>query len=390
MAARPKKRYDDHGKRIWNTTIKVRLHPTPTQAEFFDKSFGCCRYLWNQMLADEQRFYRETGEHFIPTPARYKKQAPFLKEVDSLALSTVHQNLRRAFQKFFEQPETYRHPTFKKKKDDRGSYTIYCQYYASGKGSSIYLTQTGIRLPKVGVVRAAFHRRPLHWWTLKTATITRTATGRYDCSLMFEYAQKEPQPAAPTAETTLGLQYSMSRFYVDSNGYSPNPPHWLRQSQEKLNRMHRRLARMEKDSKNYREQMHKLRKLHEHIANQRKDFIHQESRRIANVWDAVCVGDLDLKQMAQTLSMGNVMDTGFGLFRVALQYKLERMGKAYVVVEKFYPAAKKCHVCGCVLEDLPLRQRVWQCPNCGTIHQRSVNAAINLRDRGLEQYQKTA
>ena len=116
-----RKRYTEDGRLIRNTTIKVRLHPTPEQAELFDRTFGCCRYIWNRMLADQEEFYAATGVHFLPTPARYKKEAPFLKEVDSQALAAVHQNLRRAFQQFFDNPELRRHPVFKKKKSSRRS-----------------------------------------------------------------------------------------------------------------------------------------------------------------------------------------------------------------------------------------------------------------------------
>lgn len=379
------KRYTKDGKLIQNTTIKVLLYPTEEQAALFDKTFGCCRYLWNQMLMDEERFYQETGEHFIPAPARYKKEAPFLREVDSGALSTVHQNLRQAFQRFFNNPESFRHPTYKTKKRNKNSYTIFCQYYRSGNGASIFLTGNGIRLPKVGIVKANLYRKPLHWWTLKTATISKSPSGKYYCSLMFEYTVREPATVEATPEKTLGLNYSIPHFYVDSNGHSADPPHWLKQSSEKLIRMQKRLARMERGSKNYQEQLLKIQRLHEHIANQRKDFVHQESRRIADNWNAVCVRDSNLNEMAQTLRLGNVMDSGFGRFRTCLQYKLERQGKQYIVTDKYFPSAKTCHTCGHVNDLLTPNDRVWVCPECGAINKRELNAAQNIRDRGLEQ-----
>ena len=370
---------------IRNTTIKVRLYPTAQQAEFFEKTFGCCRYLWNQMLADEERFYNETDVHFIPTPAKYKKGAPFLKEVDSGALATVHQNLRKAFQHFFDNPSVYHHPVYKKKKNGKSSYTIYCQYYPSGNGSSIYLTQEGIRLPKAGTVRARLYRKPLHWWKLKTATVSKSPSGKYFCSLMFEYAVKPPKAVRPTQETTLGLNFSLSHFYIDSNGHAANPPRWMAQSADKLARMQQRLARMQVGSQNYQQQLHKLQLLYEHIANQRKDFIHKESRRIANAWDAVCVKDTNLVEMSQALKLGSVMDWGYGKFRVCLQYKLERLGKPYLVVEKYFPSAKTCRHCGSINDDLPPNVREWTCPACGAVLDRSRNGAENLRDQGLVQ-----
>ena len=372
-----------------NTTIKVRLFPTPAQAELFEKTFGCCRWLWNQMLADQEKFYDETDVHFLPTPAKYKKGAPFLKEVDSGALATVHQNLRKAFQHFFANPQAYRHPTYKKKKTSRPSYTVFCQYYPAGKGSNIYLTKSGIRLPKAGEVKAKLHRKPLHWWTLRTATVSRTPTGRYFCSLTFSYPVKAPQPVLPTAETTLGLNYSLSHFYVDSQGNRADPPHWFRASAAKLAKLQRRLSRMQKGSKNYQEQVRKIQRLHEHIANQRKDFAHQESRRLADIWDAVCVQDTDLAAMARTIRLGNVLDAGYGLFRLFLQYKLENQGKAYIPVERYFPSAKTCHYCGAVYDGLPAQARRWTCPACGAELDRARNGAENLRDQGLLQFYQT-
>ena len=371
---------------IRNTTIKVRLYPTPAQATLFDKTFDCCRYLWNRMLTDQARFYAETDVLFIPTPAKYKKSAPFLKEVDCGALISVHQNLRRAFQRFFDHPDRFRHPAYKKKKHCKNSYTIYCQYYPSGKGASIYLADNGIRLPKAGIVKARLYRKPLHWWKLKTATVSKSPSGEYFCSLTFEYAVKPPKAVQPTLETTLGLNFSLSHFYIDSNGHAADAPHWIQRSQDKLGRMQKRLAQMQRGSKNYEQQLHRLQCLHEHIANQRKDFIHKESRRIANVWDAVCVKDTDLVKMSQTLQLGNVMDAGYGQFRAYLQYKLERMGKPYIVVEKYFPSAKTCHFCGAVNDALAPDARRWRCPSCGAVLMRASNAAENLRNQGLAQY----
>ena len=373
---------EGRGETVGHTTIKVRLHPTAGQAVLFEQTFGCCRYLWNQMLADEQRFYRETGEHFIPTPARYKREAPFLKEVDSMALANVHQNLKQAFDHFFRRPETCRYPVFKRRKEGRESYTTCCQYYPSGRGSSIYLTREGIRLPKAGVVRAALYRRPLHWWTLKTATVSRSPTGKYFCSLLFEFPQKALPPVVPTPDSTLGLSQSPGCLYVDSQGNRCELPQWLDRSREKLARLQAGLARMERGSRNYEEQQDKIRRLHEHMANQRKDFLHKESRRIANAWDAVCVRECDLQAMARLT--GREAD-GFGLLRTFLTYKLAGQGKALVTVDPYFPSARTCHHCGYVYRALPDSAARWQCPACGAVHRRGVNGAVNLRDRGLAQ-----
>ena len=363
------------------SVIKVRLHPTREQAELMEKTFGCCRYLWNRMLSDVQEFYAAADVQYIPTPARYKREAPFLREVDSQALCAVHQSLRRAFLSFFRSPGAFRRPKFKSKKECRDSFTVCSRPYHTGP--SIRMAENGIQMPKLGLVRARLHRRPLHWWSLRSVTVRKTRTGKYFAAITFGYEAEAPERGAPLAEKTVGLNCSLTRFYVDSQGNCPALPR-LAESREKLSRMQKKLSRMQKGSKNYEKQLHRLRLQHEHIANQRKDFLHKESRRIANAWDAVCVREDDLTVRPRALR--DAADTGFGMFREYLRYKLERQGKWYIPVDAAAPIAKTCHVCGGVNEALGPRDRRWTCPRCGAELVRSVNGAVNLREMGLARF----
>ena len=272
-----------------NTTIKLRLYPSPEQAAFFDKTFASCRWLWNATLADEQEFFAATDKHFLPTPARYKKEAPFLKEVDSQALVTVHQNLRRAFQDFFDGKSGY--PQFKPKYS-RDAYTVYCQHYDTYP-DSIRLTEDGVRLPKVGNVRANLHRRPLHWWTTVSATVSRSQSGSYYCSLLYSYDAKEPE--AVRAQRVGDAE--------------PNEPPNLAKAKAKLAAMEEKLRRMERGSKNYEQQQRRIAAQREHIANIKSDHAHKESKRLADAYDAVRANDADTQ------------------LRENLRYKLERQGK---------------------------------------------------------------
>ena len=233
------------------TTIKVRLYPTEVQAQLFENTFGCCRYIWNRMLADQQRFYLETDKHFIPTPAKYKKEAPFLKEVDNQALIQEHNKLSQAFRVFFKSPESFGYPNFKKKKTDRDSFTACNHVFESGP--TIYTTKDGVRMTKAGIVRARFSRRPQGWWKLKRVTVEKTRTGKYYCCILYEVPAREPDPVIPTPERTVGLKYSMAHFYVADNGGMADPPHGRKGSQEKLAKLQRRLSRMQPGSKNYQE-----------------------------------------------------------------------------------------------------------------------------------------
>jgi putative transposase len=365
-------------------TLKVPLEPTPAQAELFEKTFGCCRYIWNQMLHDQQRFYEETGVHFIPTPAKYKKGAPFLKEVDNQALTQEYNKLSQAFRVFFKHPEAFGYPNFKKKAADRDSFTACNHEFESGP--TIYTTRNGIRMTKAGIVKAKFSRHPQAWWKLKRITVSKTRTGTYYCSILYETPAEECKPVLPTPETTLGLKYSMQHFYVSDDGTKASPPHWLRESQEKLAGIQQKLSRMEPGSQNYQEAVQKYRLLHEHIANQRRDFLHKESSRIASRWNAVCVRADDLRELSGLTTRGSVLEAGFGAFREMLRYKLERQGKRLLVVDRYFPSTRMCSVCGSIApEEIPTTRRTWTCPACGALLDREVNAAKNIKAQGLAQ-----
>jgi len=385
MPRKPKEYRTADGRALQFDTIKVRLYPTAEQAELFEKTFGCCRYIWNQMLADHEKFYVETGKHFIPTPAKYKAGAPFLKEVDNQALTQEYNKLSQAFRVFFKNPETFGYPRFKRKKDDRDSFTACSHGFESGP--TIYTTRDGVRMTKAGIVKAKFPRRPRNGWKLKRITVEKTRTGKFYCCILYEHPVREPEPVIPASETTVGLKYSMSHFYVADGGTAADPPRWLRESQGKLAKLQRRLCRMQPGSRNYQETVQKYRLLHEHISNQRRDYIHKESRRIANAWDAVCVRGDDMGEISRTALRGSRMETGFGAFRECLRYKLERQGKRLLTVERGFPSSRTCHECGCTLtQPVNYKRRTWTCPKCGAVLDREVNAARNIKDQGLAQY----
>jgi len=373
------------GRVIQYSTLKVRLYPDEAQAGLFEKTFGCCRYIWNHMLADQQRFYWETGKHFIPTPAKYKKEAPFLTEVDNQALIQEHNMLSQAFRVFFKDPGHFGYPNFKKKKTDRNSFTACNHEFESGP--TIYITKDGLRLTKAGIVRAKFSRRPRNGWKLKRVTVEKTKTGKYFAYILYEYTVKERSPVIPTPETTLGLKYSMAHFYVADNGERAGAPHWLQNSREKLAKLQKQLSRMQPGSRNYGDAVQKYRKLHEHIASQRRDFIHKQSSRIANGWNAVCVRTDALDEMAQALPRGKPLDFGFGMFREYLRYKLARQGKPLIPVDRYAPTTRTCSACGAVLDGgAGYKKSRWVCPRCGAAHDREVNAARNIKAWGLAGY----
>ena len=372
------------GQTIRYTTLKVRLYPTPAQKELFDKTFGCCRWIWNHMLADQQRFYAETDAHFIPTPAKYKKEAALLTEVDNQALIQEYIKLAQAFRVFFKDPGHFHPPKFKRRKDDKDSYTV-CNCHNSS-GCTIYTTESAVRFTKAGAVAAHFHRRPQSGWELTRATVSRTRTGKYHASLLYPCPVRAPEPVVPTADTTLGLKLSLRHFYVTDTGLRADPPRWIGRAQDKLAKLQRELSRMQPGSKNYEAQVRRYRLLHENIANQRRGFIHKETRRIANAWDAVCVRNDQLRDLAQSPQNAPLPSLGFGMFRTCLAYKLERLGKPLILVDRYAPTSRICHSCGCLRPDpVDRRRRIWTCPDCGAVQDREINAEINIKTLGLAQ-----
>ena len=177
----------------------------------------------------------------------------------------------------------------------------------------------------------------------------------------------------------------MKELYKYSNGNEPQYPRYYRQAEKKLQREQRKLSLMQKGSKNREKQRKRVAKKHAKVANQRKDFLHKQSRQIANAYDCVCIEDLDMKAMAQSLNFGkSVSDNGWGMFVTFLRYKLDEQGKKLVKVDKFFASSQTCNVFGYKNRDTKnLRVREWDCPECGTHHDRDVNAAINIRNEGM-------
>jgi putative transposase len=360
-----------------NKAYKFRLMPNKTQANLIERTIGCARFIYNCMLADKIKHYNNTKLSLNNTPAQYKNEFEFLKEVDSLALSNAQMNLESAYNNFFrrvKQGKKEGFPKFKSKKKCSWSYTT------NNQKDSIRIENNKIKLPKIGFVKLIQHKGISNDHIIKSVTISKKRTNKYYISILVEY---ETQVVKKDIEKVIGLDFSMKELYVDSNGYSANFPRFFRQAQEKLAKEQRKFSHRKPGSKRYEKQRLKVAKIHEHIANQRKDFLHKESYKLANAYDMVCVEDLNMQAMSQCLNFGkSVSDNGWGMFRTFLNYKLEDQGKQLFVIDKWFPSSKMCNICGCINKDLTLADREWTC-ECGTHHNRDHNAAINIRNFGI-------
>lgn len=369
-----------------NRAIKYRLYPTTEQAVMFAKTFGCCRKVYNLMLSDKLESYKATGKFAAVTPAKYKKDYSYLKEVDSLALANVQLNLQSAFKSCFSKSRKRKNgfPKYKSGKHSRKSYTTNNQHV------TVSLTDKSIRLPKIGCVKAVIHRKPDSNWIIKSATVSQDTDGKYYVSILFEFDDPIITYVADRTNA-VGLDYASDGLYVDSNGNVGTNHKYYCESHDKLARAQRRLSRMqgskkyEAKSSNYLKQLRKVNRTHRHIANQRLDNMHKLSTEIANQYDVVCVESLNMKSMANR-GFGNgkaTLDNGYGMFLLMLEYKLSDRNKYLIRVDKWFPSSQICHCCGALHPEMKnLAIRTMKC-DCGLTMSRDQNAAINILREGL-------
>ena len=358
-----------------NKAYKFRIYPTREQEELLAKTFGCCRFIYNIMLEDKIREYKENGKMKKTTPAQYKKQFPWLREVDSLALANVQLHLEGAYKSFFSNPKSG-YPRFKSKRNSRQSYTT------NVVNGNISLIDGKLKLPKLKQVKITVHREIPEGYVLKSVTVSREASGKYYASLLYYSSCENQRGTVKNIEKVLGIDFAMDGMAVFSDGTRGGYPKYYRKAEEKLAREQRKLSHCERGSRNYQRQKRRVALCHEKVRNQRKDFHHKLSYRLAEAYDAVAVEDLDMKAMSRGLHLGKgVMDNGYGMFRVMLEYKLRERGKQMIRTDRFFPSSKKCSICGKVKEELPLSERIYRC-SCGNEMDRDVNAAVNIREEG--------
>ena len=369
-----------------NKAIKYRVYPTTEQSVMFAKTFGCCRKVYNLMLSDKIESYKSTGKFVTVTPAKYKKDYPYLREVDSLALANKQMDLQEAFRNCFSKSRKKNNgfPKFKSAKHTRKSYTTNNQH------GTVAITDNSIRLPKIGHVKAIIHRKPDDNWSIKSATVSQESDGKFYISVLFEISDTINTYVADTTNA-IGLDYASDGLYVDNNGNVGTNHKYYRESHDKLAKAQRKLSRMQGSKKheiksnNYIKQLRKVNKIHRHISNQRLDNLHKISTEITNQYDVVCVESLNMKSMSNK-GFGNgkaTLDNGYGMFLSMLEYKLSERNKYLVKVEKWFPSSQICHCCGTIhpeMKDLTIR--TMKC-NCGLTISRDVNAAINILCEGL-------
>ena len=367
---------------------KFRIYPTEEQEIFFAKTFGCVRKVYNLMLNDRKKAYEEvkndpSKKMTFPTPAKYKKEFPFLKEVDSLALANAQLHLDKAYKNFFRD-KSVGFPRFKSKKNPVQSYTTNNQ-----KDTIALVDSKFIKVPKLkSLVRIKLHRQPKGM--IKSATISRHSSGKYYISLLC----KEEISELPKTNSAIGIDLGITDFAILSDGQKIDNNKFTSKMEKKLKREQRKLSRRAllakkkgiplSEAKNYQKQKRKVARLHEKVMNQRTDFLNKLSTEIIKNHDIICIEDLNVKGMLRNHKLArSISDVSWSSFVAKLQYKADWYGREIIKVNQWFPSSQICSECGHKDGKKPLDIREWTCPICHTHHDRDINASINILIEGL-------
>lgn len=351
---------------------KYRLYPNKKQQEYFNKTFGCTRFIYNQMLADRIKSYEENKDLDIkkikyPTPAQYKKEYPWLKEVDSLALANAQMNLDKAYKNFFRN-KSVGFPKFKSKKSNYRSYTT------NNQGGNIHIKDKRVKLPKVGYIKIKQHREFIG--LIKSCTISKTPSNKYFISILVD----TENIVSPKLTTKVGIDLGIKEFAITSDGEMFSNPKNLKKSEKRLTKLQRDLSRKKKGSNNRYKARLKVAKLHEKIANQRKDYLHKISNYITNENQVIVIEDLKVSNLMKNHKLAkNIADVSWFEFRRQLEYKCAWKGRELIIAPSNYASSQLCSSCGnksSQTKDLSCRTYV--CPVCGMVMDRDINASINL------------
>lgn len=357
---------------------KLCIKPTETQIAAIENTFRCCRFVWNYFLERKSKAYQRRGEIISKFEAmklltEMKGYLPWLSSCNRHALNFVIKDLFAAFDGFFRRCKKGEgkagYPRFKGRKDSKQSFTTDC---------SVIVTEKFVQIPSIGKVKRGKDKRAVTGVPVNV-TVSRSATGKYWASVLC----KEEIEPLPVLNTEVGLDVGLHVFAADSNGNIYENPHCLIHSEKRLKREQRKLSRMRKGSSNYEKQRIKVATIHERVVNQRRDYTQKLSRKLVDENQVIAVEDLNIKGMVKNHKAAKaIADVSWGEFFRMLEYKSLWAGRTFIRIDRFFPSSQTCSSCGYknpAVKDAKVRD--WACPQCGTHHDRDINAAINILRR---------
>ena len=381
--------------------LKLRIYPSEEQRVTLNKTFGCCRVVYNERLAEHINYYntykdnpnRPKFKGTLPKELREKKY-PWLNEnTISEALIQSQRDCEQAYSNFFKSLKKQRkgkkvgYPKFKSKKSHKDSFTL----YMVKKEDLIDFNSRIIFIPKLKdtkfrIANSSLKTKWMEWFLEAvplSVTVSRNACGEYYCSVLFEREQDLEQSIS--LSNSIGLDFSPSNLYIDSNNSSaPSYKPHKQLNSKKLTKLQRGLARKQKGSNNREKARVKLARFEKHIADSRRDYIEKETLRLVRTYDVIGIEDLNLQGMMKfSHNAKNYVDTSWHTFTQKLIWKSQFNNCVVVKSDRFYPSSKTCNHCGYVNHNLTLKDRKWTCPNCGAEIVRDENAAQNLRDNAI-------
>jgi putative transposase len=385
---------------------KYRIYPTnEEQRVLLEKHFGAVRFTYNYLLDIKRTmqigYHIAISKEFLDEQILLaKKQYPWLKEINAQSLQGASKNLDNAYSRYYQGLAEY--PKEHKKKDNHFSFQVPQAY-------KINVTTSKIYLPKIGWLTLVLHRElfkseknikttiinnetiiehDLNSEFLKTATVSRTSAGRYHISILTEDGTEKPK--VQPFNDLIGVDVGLKTYAICSDGKTIENPRFLRTSMKKLKMLHGRVSRKVKGSKNRKKAVKQLAKQYQLVSNQRNDFQHKASNELVSENQAIALETLNIKGMVKNHCLAQaVSDAAWNGFVNKILYKAEKVGKAIFKIGQFEPSSKNCHVCGYHNSELTLKDREWMCPECNTLHDRDINAAINIKKFALMAYQIT-
>ncbi|MEB3191338.1 MAG: RNA-guided endonuclease TnpB family protein [Snowella sp.] len=358
--------------------FRLRFYPTPEQESLLRRTLGCVRLVYNKALHERTQAWYERQERVgysetssLLTNWKKEEDLDFLNEVSCVPLQQGLRHLQTAFTNFFAGRTEY--PTFKKKRN--GGSAEFTKSAFKFRDNEIYLAKCSEAL----AIR--WSRRLPKGCDPSTVTVSLHPSGRWHISIRFDDLTIKP---LPVNDNTIGIDLGITSLIADSNGEKIANPKHFKKHQKRLKKAQKNLTRKQKGSKNREKARVKVAKIHLEISDSRKDFLHKLTTRLVRENQVIAVESLAVKNMVKNHKLALAI-SGSGLSELVrqLNYKCRWYGRKLVEIDRWFPSSKRCNSCGHIVEKMPLSVREWQCPKCGTNHDRDTNASRNILAVGL-------